>query len=208
MKTTPSFKLEQTFSGLISGVDEAGCGPWAGPVVAGAVIFTSHNIDEKLLATIHDSKKLSAKKREEVFTQLKEYDNKSLLLSYGIASVEEIDQLNISEATKLAMQRAVDNLAVKPDIALVDGIRKPKLLCPVQTVIKGDQLSYSIAAASIVAKVIRDQLMRDLDTNYPHYGWAKNAGYGTASHQKALQIHGITPHHRRSFKPIAALLTK
>lgn len=205
-KLSPSFRLEQQFQGVVAGVDEAGCGPWAGPVVAGAVIFMDYDLSSALLVGIHDSKKLTASKRQQIFETLMANHGKGLILAHGLASVEEIDALNIAEATKLAMQRAVSALACCPDMALVDGIRKPKLPCPLQTVIKGDQISYSIAAASIVAKVVRDQIMHELSKSYPEYGWANNAGYGTATHSDALAIHGVTPHHRCSFKPIANLL--
>jgi len=116
------------------------------------------------------------------------------------------DSLNIGQATRLAMSRAVSQLRVQPGTALVDGIRMPELPCFVKSVIKGDQKSYSIAAASIIAKVTRDRIMADLHQEYPEYGWVKNAGYGTADHQKALHLYGVTPHHRRSYAPIAKLL--
>ena len=207
MKITPSFDLENRFSGIVAGVDEAGCGPWAGPVVAGAAIFMTQEIDEKLLSTIKDSKKLTAKMRAQVFADLEHLANDKFIYSHGLASVAEIDQLNIARATILAMQRAISSLSQVPTVALIDGIRKPNLACPVQTVIKGDQLSYSIAAASIIAKVTRDRLMEELHQHFPEYGWAQNAGYGTAKHQQALKDFGLTLHHRRSFKPISALVT-
>lgn len=201
----PSFHLEDLHSSPIVGIDEAGCGPWAGPVVAGAFIFLDPgSVNEIVLSCIRDSKQLSPTRREKAYEQLIQLPQ--VCFGVGHASVEEIDQMNISNATKLAMQRAVAQLAIPPRSALVDGIRKPDLSCPITTVIKGDQISYSIAAASILAKVSRDRMMADLDQNYPQYGWAQNAGYGTAQHQQALALHGVTPHHRRSYAPIAKLL--
>lgn len=204
--TRPTYNLEQTFCGRVAGFDEAGCGPWAGPVVAAAVIFLDHPDHLTWTQQIHDSKKLSEKKRNMLFEQLIHSDQ--IVFGVGIASVQEIDQLNIGQAARLAMQRAHEQLSQKPDVALVDGIRMPQLPCPTHPVVKGDQLSLSIAAASILAKVTRDRLMSELDQDYPAYGWAKNAGYGTAIHQKALRENGLTPHHRLSFKPIAALKEK
>jgi ribonuclease HII len=204
-KTTPSFKLEHQSSAPVVGIDEAGCGPWAGPVVAGAFVFLDPlTVDPLILSLIRDSKQLSPARREEAYAHLIKLPG--VHFGVGLASVEEIDLMNIGKATGLAMERAVNNLGIFPRSALVDGIRKPHLPCPILTVIKGDQISYSIAAASILAKVTRDRLMVELDTQYPHYGWAKNAGYGTAFHQEALATHGVTPHHRRSYAPIAKLL--
>jgi ribonuclease HII len=204
---TPSFNLERLSPSPVVGIDEAGCGPWAGPVVAGAFIFLKPDeVDESVLSLIRDSKQLTAVRREQAYIQLTSLT--TVCFGIGQASVEEIDRINIGKATRLAMQRAVSSLGIAPQAALVDGIRIPDL--PVQTtpVIKGDQISYSIAAASIIAKVTRDRIMVALDKEYPMYGWAKNAGYGTAVHQEALQIHGITPHHRRSYAPIAKLIEK
>jgi len=191
----PDFSLETAGSGLVAGIDEAGRGPWAGPVVAAAVIFT----DEKNIPSgIHDSKKLSKPKREALFEQIKIASHWGV----GLATVEEIDQFNILGATKLAMQRAVANLPVAPQLALVDGNQAPQLPCMTQTVVKGDSKSLSIAAASILAKVTRDGIMEELHAQHPHYAWDRNAGYGTPAHQLGLAAHGITKHHRRSFKPI------
>jgi ribonuclease HII len=205
MTITPSFLLESQYAFPVAGVDEAGCGPWAGPVVASAVIFFREKVPEKLFHLIRDSKKLSKRKREDVFKQLIMGRDDFLLYGIGNASVEEIDQSNIGQANRLAMQRALQNLPLTPHTALVDGIRNPGFQIPTQLVVKGDQLSYSIAAASIIAKVERDKIMDQLDQDYPQYGWAKNAGYGTAQHITALQKYGITPHHRQSFAPIRAL---
>jgi ribonuclease HII len=204
-KAKPDFSLELCSPSPVVGIDEAGCGPWAGPVVAGAFVFLEPDaVDEAVLSLIRDSKQLSASRREKAYSQL--ITLPSVQFGIGVASVEEIDRMNIGKATRLAMQRAVSDLKVHPAVALVDGIRMPDLPCPVTPVIKGDQTSFSIAAASILAKVTRDRIMLDLDKDYPVYGWAKNAGYGTAHHQEALHLHGVTPHHRRSYAPIAKLL--
>lgn len=202
-----SFHLENLHTGPVVGIDEVGCGPWAGPVVAGAFIFLKPSHMKVCdLSLIRDSKQLSALQRLKAYDQLINFD--SVCYSIGQASVEEIDRLNIWQATRLAMQRAIFALKMQPATALVDGLRKPPdLTCPVVPVVKGDQICFSIAAASIIAKVTRDKIMADLDKDYPAYGWAKNAGYGTAKHQDAIKIYGITPHHRRSYAPIAALLT-
>lgn len=194
----PDLSIESTYSGLIAGIDEAGRGPWAGPVVASAVILAR----DTLPPGINDSKKLTASRRKILFDAIRA----TATVGVGMASVAEIDELNILGATKLAMRRAVENLGVLPAIALVDGNRAPDLPCPARTVIRGDAISLSIASASIIAKVTRDRIMRELATEYPGYGWEKNAGYGTATHQKGLAEYGVTPHHRRSFAPIRALL--
>jgi ribonuclease HII len=201
----PSFHLENLHPTPVVGIDEAGCGPWAGPVVAGAFIFLEPDcVDLSVLSLICDSKQLSPTQREKAYTHLIQLPQ--VHFGVGLASVEEIDRINIGKATRLAMQRAVSQLGIHPCSALVDGIRKPDLSCLITTVIKGDQTSYSIAAASIIAKVTRDRIMSELDKDYPMYGWRKNAGYGTAQHQEALSLHGVTPHHRRSYAPIAKLL--
>lgn len=198
MPFLPDLALERSHSGIVAGIDEAGRGPWAGPVVAAAAVLDPHCLP----AGINDSKKLTAAKREKLYDAILS----SALVGVGIASVEEIDTLNILGATKLAMRRALENLKVAPDVALVDGNQPPELPCRVETVIGGDALSLSIAAASIVAKVTRDRMMAELAREFPHYGWEKNAGYGTAVHQQALAVHGVTPHHRKSFAPIRAML--
>lgn len=198
----PDFSLEGQVNGVVIGVDEAGRGPWAGPVVAGAAYITEGQA--ALFSELNDSKKLTAKKREVLYELLHLHAKTGL----GIADVKEIDQLNILGATKLAMQRAVDNLVRQigtPKLILIDGNQPPELPYPVQSVIKGDSKSMTIAAASIIAKVSRDLIMQDLANQHPHYGWEKNAGYGTKAHQDGLKQHGITIHHRKSFKPIKAL---
>jgi ribonuclease HII len=182
----------------VCGVDEAGRGPWAGPVVAGAAIL---DIDT-MPTGLNDSKKLSHAKREVLFEALQ-----SQITGVGIASVEEIDRLNILNATYLAMRRAVAALRVAPAFALIDGNKiPPDLGCPAEAVVKGDGRSLSIAAASIMAKVTRDRIMFDLAQQFPGYGWETNAGYGVKAHAEALTRLGVTPHHRRSFKPIHKML--
>lgn len=178
---------------FLCGVDEAGRGPLAGPVFAAAVILRPDAVPEGL----NDSKKLSEKKREALFDEIC-----CKALSYGIASasVEEIEELNILQATYLAMRRAVESLSVTPSLVLVDGNRAPNgLTVPVRTVVKGDALSASIGAASILAKVSRDRLMLELDRQYPMYAFAKHKGYGTALHYEKLREHGISPVHRPGF---------
>ena len=194
----PNFSHEINCGGSVAGVDEAGRGPWAGPVVAGAVIF--QNL--KAPRGIHDSKKLNAATRETLYEKI----SKVALVGVGIASVEEIDVHNILGATKLAMQRAVAALSLVPDAILVDGNQPPLFTQKTIALVGGDSISTSIAAASIIAKVTRDRMMRELHAAFPHYGWDRNAGYGTALHQERLAQFGVTPHHRRSFAPIRKLL--
>ncbi|TNE41462.1 MAG: ribonuclease HII [Alphaproteobacteria bacterium] len=194
----PDFSFEAEMPGRICGVDEVGRGPFAGPVVAAAVMLDPKNIPDG----IEDSKRLSKLARERLFDIL----IKTALVGIGEASVEEIDDLNILNASLLAMRRAVSGLPEVPDGALVDGNRDPKLGLPTRLIVKGDALSLSIAAASIVAKVTRDRKMCEFATKYPQYGWEKNSGYGTAEHRKGLRDFGVTPLHRRSFAPIRALL--
>ncbi|MBO6826018.1 MAG: ribonuclease HII [Sneathiella sp.] len=194
----PDLSLENEFSGVIVGIDEVGRGPFAGPVVAAAIILDPNNIPEG----IQDSKKLSLKKREILFDQIMQRAK----VGIGSASVAEIDELNILQATFIAMRRAVKSLPIAPDVALVDGNKDPDLGIKTRTIVKGDSKSLSIAAASIVAKVTRDREMLTLSKTYPHYGWEKNAGYGTAEHRKGLSLFGVTPQHRRSFAPIRKIL--
>jgi len=193
----PDLTFEAAVASPVAGVDEVGRGPWAGPVVAAAVILDPTAIPEGL----DDSKKLTARKRDALAEQIAV----SAAVGVGIANVAEIDRLNILAASMLAMTRAIEALAIAPAHALVDGNRAPSLACPVTTIVKGDGRSVSIAAASIVAKVTRDRMMTDLAKRHPGYGWERNAGYGTAEHRAGLERLGLTPHHRRSFKPIAAL---
>lgn len=204
----PNFEYEDEISGLVIGIDEAGRGPWAGPVAAGAVAFLNRNIHHEILNGLDDSKKLSAKKREKLYNLLFEEEKKgNLKIGIGLASAKEIDELNILQATFLAMKRAADKLNIKPNMALVDGNREPKNLgCPCKTIVKGDAKSMSISAASIVAKVYRDKLMSDLAQKYPYYGFEKNAGYGTALHIDGLKKYGACEEHRKSYKPIKEIL--
>ncbi len=202
----PDFACEKTIAAakLIAGVDEAGRGPWAGPVVAGAVVFPNLEISDSLARGLDDSKKLTAAKREALFDELR---RSNALIGCGMASVEEIDAMNILQATFLAMRRAVESLSAVPDFAIVDGNKiPPELPCPARFLIKGDALSLSVAAASIVAKVTRDRLMRDLAKEFPYYGWEKNAGYGTKAHQDGLAAHGVCVHHRKSYAPVQRIL--
>ncbi|MEO5338497.1 MAG: ribonuclease HII [Magnetospirillum sp. WYHS-4] len=196
----PDYSLERKADCLVAGIDEAGRGPWAGPVVAAAVILDPDDIPQGL----DDSKKLKPARREVLFSLIADRAR----VGVGIADVDEIDRVNILQATLIAMERAVENLGIRPELALVDGNRPPHLPCPVRCVVKGDAASFSIAAASIVAKVTRDRIMADLATAFPGYGWAANAGYGTPEHQEALRRLGPTPHHRRSFAPVRALLSR
>ena len=176
----------------VCGVDEAGRGPVAGPVCAAAVILPAGLVIDGL----NDSKKLTDKKRRELYDVITQN-----AVSYGIAmaSEREIDEINILQATFLAMQRAIDKLSVKPDLALIDGNRAKDFGLPVRTIVKGDSLSASIAAASILAKVTRDRLMEELDETYPQYGFAVHKGYGTKRHYEALREYGPCPIHRRTF---------
>ncbi len=203
----PTLTLERELGGRVAGVDEAGRGPWAGPVVAAAVVLPA-DLSADLAAAIDDSKKLSRDRREQVFAGLTGLAAIEIGIDIGVgaADVAEIDRLNILQATMLAMRRAVACLRPAPTAALVDGNRPPGLDCPVRTVVGGDAISLSIAAASIVAKVTRDRRMADLARRHPGYGWERNAGYGTAEHGAALARLGVTPAHRRSFAPIAKLL--
>lgn len=198
----PDYRFEarmlRKMSGPVAGVDEAGRGPLAGPVFAAAVILDRGRILEGL----DDSKKLAPARREALYAQILECASVGL----GKASVDEIDLLNIRRATHLAMARAVSALARKPSFALVDGNDPPALACPCETIVGGDGLSVSIAAASIVAKVARDRLMCALHETQPEYGWNTNMGYGTEAHLAALKRFGPCAHHRRSFAPIHKML--
>ena len=195
----PNDEYERQSPQPVCGVDEVGRGPWAGPVVAAAVVLDPWRTPEGL----NDSKKLSKKRREALASTLKEVAD----FGVGIASVEEIDEHNILVASHIAMVRAVETLPRRPAHALIDGNRLPaNLPCPAWTLVKGDQRSLSIAAASIIAKVERDRIMAELSISYPGYGWETNAGYGVKAHQEALIRQGVTPHHRRSFKPIHKML--
>ncbi len=192
-------RLLKTMAGPICGVDEAGRGPLAGPVMAAAVILEKKRIPKGL----NDSKQLSEEERETLYPRIMEL---AVAVGVGQASVEEIDLVNIRQATHLAMARAVRALTVTAQFALVDGNDPPALPCKCDTLIKGDGLSLSIAAASIIAKVTRDRLMVKLHDEHPGYNWCRNKGYGTPDHYNGLKSHGITVHHRRSFAPIYNIL--
>ncbi|WP_093093622.1 ribonuclease HII [Shimia aestuarii] len=199
----PDYSLEQGAlaqgATRVAGVDEVGRGPLAGPVTAAAVVLDPDSIPEGL----NDSKKLSAKRREAVFVEIM----KKAEVSIAHASVEEIDEINILRASHLAMERAVAGLPHAPDYLLIDGNMIPRgLTLRSQAVVKGDAQSLSIAAASIVAKITRDRIMWDLAQQFPGYGWETNAGYPSKSHKAALQNLGVTPHHRRSFRPVHNIL--
>ena len=206
MRSTKSsvLKLKQAalswdVAGLVAGVDEAGRGPLAGPVVAAAVI-----LDERHpIKGLADSKKLTALRRERLFDEIRA---KALCCSIAEASVEEIDRLNILQATLVAMRRAVAGLRLKPNKVLVDGNRLPALEVLAEAIVGGDALVPAISAASILAKVHRDRWCLTLDQQYPQYGFAKHKGYGTAAHLAALQTHGPCAQHRTSFRPVAELL--
>jgi ribonuclease HII len=183
---------------LIAGIDEAGRGPWAGPVVSAAVILNEKNIPDGL----NDSKKLSEKKRLSLFSSIYNFHS----VGVGISSIEEIDTMNVLQATFLSMRRAVNDLNPQPEHVLVDGNLDPGLDFKTDCIVKGDSASLSIAAASIIAKVTRDNLMIELDGEYPYYCWKKNKGYGTSEHRKALEMYGPCKYHRKSFSPINKML--
>jgi ribonuclease HII len=188
----------KTVAGPIAGVDEAGRGPLAGPVVAAAVILDRKRIPKGL----NDSKQMSEQAREEAFQRIMDV----AVVGVGDASVDEIDLINIRQATHLAMARAVRSLAISANFALVDGNDAPALPCKCDVIVDGDARSVSIAAASIIAKVTRDRMMRTLHEKHPHYGWFTNKGYSTEEHLRALAAHGPCIHHRRSFAPIHNIL--
>jgi ribonuclease HII len=206
MRSNKPWRAEQValpwdVPGLVAGVDEAGRGPLAGPVVAAAVILD----DLKPIPGLADSKTLSARQRERLSEAI---HARALCFSVAQASVEEIDHLNILQATLLAMRRAVMGLRLKPHKVLVDGNRLPTLDIMAEAVVQGDRKVPAISAASILAKVARDRWCLEIDAEYPLYGFAAHKGYGTAQHLAALQRHGATPWHRRSFSPVAKVLLR
>lgn len=202
-RAVPTLTLEtllaQSSGGRVCGVDEAGRGPWAGPVSAGAVIL---NPDD-LPPGINDSKALTEKRRAALEPEIKA---RAIAWGVGFASAREIEELNIIGATGLAMCRAIEAMAIQPVAALVDGNYRFKLPCPIQTVVGGDGLSLSIAAASILAKTARDRVMIEMDALYPAYGFAGHKGYNAPVHSAALRLHGPCPEHRRTWGPVKALL--
>ncbi len=191
--------LQWHANGLIAGVDEAGRGPLAGPVVAAAVILD----DLHPIAGLNDSKQLTALRRERLFDEIR---GKSLCFAVAQASVEEIESLNILQATLLAMRRAVEGLRLPPKLVLVDGNRLPVLPMRCEAIVKGDALIAAISAASILAKVTRDHWCKEFDVQYPAYGFAQHKGYGTAQHLAALREHGACPAHRKTFRPVTEVL--
>jgi len=202
----PDYSLESGFhrDGLhpVAGIDEAGRGPLAGPVVAAAVILPSADA----VIGLDDSKKLSATKRDRLYEAITTHPE--IVWASGMATCSEIDCHNILRATHLAMTRAADGLASEPAICLIDGLAVPAFPRPSHAVVKGDSISLSIAAASIIAKVTRDRIMAQIDAEFPQYGFAEHQGYGTKAHLAALHIYGPCPHHRRSFRPVAQLMLK
>ncbi len=209
----PGFSLEQFaradgITGPIIGVDEVGRGPWAGPVFACAALLFGRPAPQDFLNALRDSKQLSRKKRESLAPLIESH----AVIALEEASVSEIEELNILGATKLAMKRAVEALEAQIEtpigLALIDGNQLPKLSCKTQLVVKGDGISASIAAASIFAKVARDQYMADLAIQYPGYGWERNAGYGVPAHKTGLYSLGVTIHHRRTFTPVSKMLSQ
>lgn len=199
----PTFEIERRIlhqgHSPVAGVDEAGRGPWAGPVVAAAIVLNSSDIPEG----IDDSKALTEDVRQQIYDRILASGAHH---GIGIAEVDRIDQYNILKATLWAMEKAIENLPVLPQYVLVDGNAAPQLKCQIQTIIQGDSKSLSIAAASILAKVTRDRIMCTYEDQYPGYGFARHKGYGTPEHKAALGRLGLTPLHRRSFKPIQHLL--
>jgi ribonuclease HII len=204
MPSKKFLKLEQAqlvwdTAGLVAGVDEAGRGPLMGPVVAAAVILN----DLKPIKGLADSKKLTARRRERLHDEI---CAKALCCSIALATVAEIDELNILQATMLAMKRAVEGLRLKPNKVLVDGNRLPVIHVLAEAIVNGDALVPAISAASILAKVHRDRWCAEVDLKYPQYGFAGHKGYGTAGHLAALRVHGACPEHRKSFAPVAAVI--
>lgn len=199
-----NFDFENQFNKPIIGVDEVGRGPWAGPTIAAACHFYQPKNKLIRLELFNDSKKLSKKEREVCFQHILKLRKLSIIeFSIGKSSVREIDKINILQASLLAMKRAISSFSYKNFLILIDGINHPKLNnLNCKTIIKGDQKSISIAAASIIAKIYRDKIMTKLSKKFANYGWNSNMGYGTKKHKKAIISFGITQHHRKSFKPI------
>ena len=204
----PNFNIEKNYNQNVIGIDEVGRGPLAGPVVSCAFIFFDKTIDEKDLFFIDDSKKLSSKKKILAFKEIKKLKNKNKInYSLAMSTVKEIDKYNILEATKISMRRAVSKLNLPSTPLLIDGninLNIPNY--PSESIVKGDQKSFSIAAASIIAKIHRDRYMKFLSYRYPIYCWISNAGYGTKKHIEEIHNKGITIHHRKSFEPIKSLI--
>jgi ribonuclease HII len=198
----PHLKLEKQAAGAACGIDEAGRGPLAGPVIAACVYIPADKYKLKCWKEVRDSKAIAAKKREALYSEIIAHSHHG----FGEATAEEIDTLNIHHATLLAMKRAYQAMRAQYQSeiahALIDGLFAPDIDCACQPVVKGDSISVSIAAASILAKVARDRIMAELHSAHPHYGWHTNAGYGTAEHLAGLKTHGVTVWHRKSFAPV------
>jgi ribonuclease HII len=195
----PDYLTEQSVGGRVAGIDEVGRGPLAGPVVACAVWLSPNEVDGTLLSRLNDSKLIPKKHREALSQELVSLPAERFRYSISLASVAEIDQINILQAAMLAMQRAYDGISSVVDSIIVDGNKVPGVPCPALAIVGGDRKSLSIAAASIIAKVHRDSLMELMSKQFPEYGWNRNAGYGTKEHLAAIDIFGLTEHHRRSF---------
>ena len=204
----PNFNIEKKIGGVVIGIDEVGRGPLAGPVVSCACIFFDYSIEQSRLSLFDDSKKLTIKKRCDAFHTVYQLRNENKLqFSLGFANVVEIDKYNILEAAKISMKRAVQKLHYEKANLIIDGKIDLKLSQHKSNgIIKGDQKSYSIATASIIAKMHRDRYMRHLSSQHPSYDWDKNAGYGTKKHIEQIHKNGITDHHRKSFEPIKSLI--
>jgi ribonuclease HII len=200
----PDFTHEQEliklYGGDVAGIDEVGYGAWAGPVLVCAAVI--NDLDPLILGRLDDSKKLTKKQREEIYDLLE--NAPGIQFSIAQSSPQEIDASNVLAATHHAMRKAIEGLKIHS--VLVDGKNSPQIPIPCHTLIDGDQKSYSIAAASIIAKVTRDRLMEELHVDYPGYGWNTNVGYGTKKHMEGLGVHGVSPFHRLSYKPIQELL--
>ena len=198
----PDFELENIYNGPVFGLDEVGRGPLAGPVVAACVYIPKEIYEQPFIRELKDSKAIAKPKLEKLYALITEH------CEWRVAEItpEEVDNINVLQASLKAMASALKSMSVRPAHALVDGNKLPQLPCPAQSVIKGDNKSYSIAAASIIAKVTRDRIMKELHLEFPHYGWHSNAGYGAKVHLDAINLHGITPHHRKSFAPIKNFL--
>ena len=204
----PNFNIEKKIGGTVIGIDEVGRGPLAGPVVSCACIFFDYSIEQSQLSLFDDSKKLTIKKRCEAFHKVYQLKNENKLrFTLGFANVVEIDKFNILEATKISMRRAVQKLHYDKANLIIDGkinLKLPRYIS--NGITMGDQKSYSIATASVIAKIHRDRYMRYLSLQHPLYDWDKNAGYGTKKHIEQIYKNGITDHHRKSFEPIKSLI--
>ncbi|MDR0744488.1 MAG: ribonuclease HII [Holosporales bacterium] len=201
-KIMPSFEIENQYENkIVCGTDEAGLGPLAGPIVVCSCVFLDYNLPTELLININDSKKLTKKKREFLFDKIINYEN--LIYKISIIDAEIIDSIGLSNAWKKGIISSVQNLDVNPDVCIIDGIRqvhiKDKIICPI---VKGDQKSYTIATASIIAKVTRDRIMQKIHTEFPEYGFEKNVGYGTKFHIDMLKKIGACKYHRKSYSPV------